>query len=419
MKPAAMGVGRKDLADGLDFLVTVGTAEKLPLVSSNILLAGGKRPFPAFKYIDWAGKKAAVFSLTYAMPERDKEMGITVTDWTEAAKDTLDQVKGADFVILLTDIGFDAEHELARKVRGINLIIGGGPGQRLLSDPDRVENTLLVRSADRGRHLGVLDLQAESISKDWKLPIGQSQTRAMRAQLDSLSASIDKESQNKDAASKEEVAKLKKAREEINRALENVTAGTAAYKHNISVLDSTVLDDPATAKAIEALGQNPAEKRREEAARAAKSLTRSEGDAGKTKAPSLAKPKTASAADAAPAAGPYNTGTVPCRKCHQKEYSSWIRTPHYRSGTSIAREKSGRTECYDCHYSRLTFVTGIAIEQLVGCEVCHGRGSLHEGKAGIKRKPEEGLCRTCHSGFHEKKDFDFQRAYEAIRCDRK
>ncbi|TLM97834.1 hypothetical protein FDZ71_17950, partial [bacterium] len=209
MKPDVFGVGRKDIVNGVPFLLGLMDKYDLPLISSNIVLDNGKHPFPRAKIIDWRGKKVAVIGLTYPMPERDRSLGIRVEGWEESARRTLDLVKGADIVVALSDLGFDDEHELARRVPGINIIIGGGQGQRLLPDPSRVGDTLILRASDRGRQIGELNIAGASLSGGWRLPVAPYQVDSTRAELEKARLALDAE-KKKPSPSSAEVERLGK-----------------------------------------------------------------------------------------------------------------------------------------------------------------------------------------------------------------
>jgi len=102
-----------------------------------------------------------------------------------------------------------------------------------------------------------------------------------------------------------------------------------------------------------------------------------------------------------------------CRKCHLKEYRSWQKTPHVKSLDVLSDSERQDPECLKCHTTGYGDPTGYKSEKetpqlaFVGCEVCHGPGSLYHEKATMKDKdaalaaglkiPDEQTCLGCHN----------------------
>jgi hypothetical protein len=81
-------------------------------------------------------------------------------------------------------------------------------------------------------------------------------------------------------------------------------------------------------------------------------------------------------------------GSEKCKKCHQAAYKAWEKTPHHQAYDELvkATRPSNRQfdgECVQCHVVGFGHATGFKDEQTtkhlkhVGCESCHGPGSLH------------------------------------------
>jgi hypothetical protein len=123
---------------------------------------------------------------------------------------------------------------------------------------------------------------------------------------------------------------------------------------------------------------------------------------------------------------PTYIGTEACKKCHEDAYDVWKKTPHSHAYQTLvdAKRPSLRQfdgECIVCHTVgfgyKSGFTSAVQTKQLenVGCESCHGPGSLHaknpeneEWKARMNQlwrgaapnrkelKIETQLCITCH-----------------------
>jgi hypothetical protein len=89
-----------------------------------------------------------------------------------------------------------------------------------------------------------------------------------------------------------------------------------------------------------------------------------------------------------PEKGPAYVGTDACMDCHKEEYKVWKNSRHAHAYQSLvnARHPSLRQydgECVVCHVVGFKYKTGFTDEgktaflENVGCESCHGPGSLH------------------------------------------
>ncbi|PLX38908.1 MAG: hypothetical protein C0608_11535 [Deltaproteobacteria bacterium] len=416
MNPAAVGVGRKDIVKGIKLLKDIEKDSGLPFISSNITMAvGSTHPFPSLRRVKWGENEVAIFSLTRSMPNFDATLGINVLDPVDTAKKVVDLTKDADMVICLSDLGFKDDHALAREVKGINIIIGMGEGQRILSSPSRVEETLILRCADRGRQLGVLDLPPNMAGKGWPLAVEASKVVNLRERLNTITRRIASiEARGESSKGRAEIAKLQKLAAPLEESIREISKNGGGYNHSITVLSSQTKDDLYVEETLKDLGPDPAKNRQKLPQKRVSRPIR-------PPTPQQARRSSASStkASALPDGEPYNTGAMSCRRCHTDAYRSWIRTGHSRASLNLSNEQKRDPNCLSCHATKLSFIKGGAIENLVGCEACHGKGSKHNAADGnIKRKVAEVVCASCHKGYHENSSFDFDKDYEAIRCDR-
>ena len=103
-------------------------------------------------------------------------------------------------------------------------------------------------------------------------------------------------------------------------------------------------------------------------------------------------------------------GNLACQGCHPQAYDLWKKTPHAKAWSTL--EQKGRTydyTCIGCHSAGFDEPGGFcrvseAGDRInVGCESCHGPGSLHVAQAGrgpIKRKVSADDCTKCHHPPH-------------------
>jgi hypothetical protein len=144
----------------------------------------------------------------------------------------------------------------------------------------------------------------------------------------------------------------------------------------------------------------------------------------------------ARAAEAPPK--PTYIGSAKCKMCHITQHKTWAASKHAAAFTALKPEEAAKRECVSCH------VTGIAekatevthAEAGIGCESCHGPGSLYGTKTMMDKKkftadpeatrkewkaaglvmPTEASCKTCHNEKSPNyKGFDFAKASAAIK----
>ncbi len=103
-------------------------------------------------------------------------------------------------------------------------------------------------------------------------------------------------------------------------------------------------------------------------------------------------------------------GVEACTECHDEERKVWDGTAHAHAYATLADEfKQYNLDCVNCHvtgYGKPGGSTVTHVEKLVnvGCEECHGPGSLHARsptkKGLITVKPETSTCVVCHHPPH-------------------
>ena len=105
-------------------------------------------------------------------------------------------------------------------------------------------------------------------------------------------------------------------------------------------------------------------------------------------------------------------GSQRCVECHERAGTLWARSAHAKAfNVLVQRQADADPKCVGCHTIGFGSVSGyrreFGSEKMVnvGCESCHGPGSLHvrqrEGDAGISftyRPLGAGDCQKCHYG---------------------
>ena len=147
---------------------------------------------------------------------------------------------------------------------------------------------------------------------------------------------------------------------------------------------------------------------------------------------------TATFANGQTAAKPTYVGSAKCKMCHMTQHKTWAASKHAAAFTALKPEEAAKKECITCHVTGLSDKAGdlTRVEDAVGCERCHGPGSLYGVKTVMDRKkftadpagtrkewaaaglvmPNEATCKSCHNEKSPNfKGFDFAKASAAIK----
>ncbi len=135
-------------------------AANLPERASGRLVAG----LAPFAILSLAGAKAAVIGMTAPM-ELYALFSLTPLDPAAILPGLIAKVrgKGARTVILLSHLGAREDQDLAARVPGLDLILGGHSHTELYP-PVMVGRTIVAQAGDRGRFLGRLDLDVQPLT---------------------------------------------------------------------------------------------------------------------------------------------------------------------------------------------------------------------------------------------------------------
>lgn len=113
--------------------------------------------------IGYGGIKLGVFGVAFPggirrLKPQKGDQPLVVDEPLEAARQVMRVLKGkCDLVIMLTDLELSQSQELAKKVEGIDLIIGGRMGS-VESEPKKVGTTYLAVVGTKGYYAGDLVL---------------------------------------------------------------------------------------------------------------------------------------------------------------------------------------------------------------------------------------------------------------------
>jgi 2',3'-cyclic-nucleotide 2'-phosphodiesterase (5'-nucleotidase family) len=140
--------GEKDLALDLETLVKT---YKTPLLISN---SGKKGLNKAIKIVR-AGYKIGILGVL--SPELAKSKSLKLGPIIPSLKKILPELKkSSDIIILLAHCGEDELKKISKEIKGIDIILSAHI-QEQLTEPGKVNNTLILRMLNGGDSIGMLD----------------------------------------------------------------------------------------------------------------------------------------------------------------------------------------------------------------------------------------------------------------------
>jgi hypothetical protein len=369
---AAVAIGEMDLYLGLDLLRSLSDMTKVRFLSANLVDSEDKPLFEAHRLLQAGGITAGVIGLT--APPKDKRMfsrrmtGAVVRDPLPAARESVERIRGnCDLLVVLSNIGYSKDLELAKAVPGIDVIISGGT-RRFMGRPVIEGRTLITSGFYEGRAIGRLLLHLDGHVKGW----------ISGDELDFLDRQIlNTEAKMKTPGGMEKFEALVRKR----RSADELTL----YQPDMIYLDPSFPDDPQVAGMIRDYR---------------KGLMRSS-----VSSPGLTDRNEEQVR---------YTGPQACAGCHESRYRFWLTTDHSRAFDSLKpRDAVADPDCMGCHVTGYMRRTGYwpkaPREDLRGvqCEACHGVGSLHAGSPdlySLLHLPAAPQCMDCHT---EEQDGDF------------
>ena len=166
LKFDAMAVGNHEFDWGFDVFNRMLSSSRFPFLSAN-MKSGKDQYFPGVKpYIIVRRKNVNIAVIGVITPDLpylskpDSTGKITVQNPEDILPELIKKGKGegANIVMVLSHLGVEADKELARRVSGIHVIVGGH-SHTALETPVTVGNTTIVQAGCYGLYLGVLELE--------------------------------------------------------------------------------------------------------------------------------------------------------------------------------------------------------------------------------------------------------------------
>ena len=373
----AVAVGEYDLYLGEENIRRLAGSTGIRFLSANVLKGKGKPVFDPFVIVDIGTTRVGVFGLTSrAIDHRlmeERLPGVWVEDPMAAAERLVPELSGkCDLVIALTHIGHPRDRELAQRVEGIDVIVGGRT-RTWLKNPAQVGETLIVSGYFQGRAMGRLRLHIEGPVTGWASAQMIQYTRGRIAGEETAA--------DPSAGPSGTLDRLRAELEELE--------SKTRYDGDMISLVPSFADDPEIAGMI-------ADYRRQLREEAGKEPGINEEDDLPVR----------------------YVGYLPCLNCHLKRGRFWEETAHAAAIETLQdRGAEADPDCLPCHVTGYFRPGGYTLaaprEELldVQCESCHGSGSLHASSPELYRMiriPPASACLTCHTPEQDD-DFDYAR----------
>jgi len=157
----ALALGEYDLAAGLGVVKQREKEASFPFLSANLVTVGDDQPIVRpYVILERDGASFGILGLTEPGTREvlEKLDEATLLDPVEVARQYVSELRGkVDVLIVLSNLGLEEDKALAAAVAGIDIIIGGN-SRRLMKEPERVGNTLIVQQGYKGEWLGRLQV---------------------------------------------------------------------------------------------------------------------------------------------------------------------------------------------------------------------------------------------------------------------
>lgn len=161
----AMVIGNHEFDAGRDAMKNVANRAAFPILSANLVDNTPGKALKVRPYImkEVNGLKVGILGLTTpetkTMLNQEDVKNINFASAADTAKRMIPQMKkeGADLVVVLSHLGFNEDKELAGRVDGIDVIIGGHSHTEL-AEPVEVNGTVITQAGSFGKNVGKLEL---------------------------------------------------------------------------------------------------------------------------------------------------------------------------------------------------------------------------------------------------------------------
>jgi hypothetical protein len=385
--------GPSDLRLGPEQLADLARRGGFPLLADGLKLPAPEdmppAPVGSLALLELGDEKVGVLGLSDAV-----EGGVSVERARSLTAKLHDQ--GASIVVALLSSEARAARRLAGAVEGIDFVVSGGTHRAQVTPPAMLGKAAVVGAGEHGHGLLVIDVYHDGDgpfrdASEWSRA---AEREALDARIDELAGRIREwERESAQAAGVQQQRQRLEAMQQQRKALEAPPSATG----NRFVARWVELGEEAPSDATVAALMDEHDRR--------VNAHNAELFADRKPPP-------------VPAGTPAYAGSEACGECHEEAFAWWKKHEHGRAYATLEKlHKEFNLECVGCHvtgYGRAGGSTVTHVEKLknVGCESCHGPGSLHvddqdvDDAQNVRREVAEAECKQCHNEEHSDQ-FDY------------
>ena len=340
--------------------------------------------------IERGGVRVGLFGLTGAAAADARAAMFAAQAHVDALR-----AQGAQVTVALVAADARAARRVAGGVKGLDFLVHGGLASASVTPPERVGTTTLLRAAHNGHGLLVVELfrAGDGAFADISAWTRERELEGVERRISELRGRLAQWERDPKADPKlvgEQRARLaaleaQRGSRAPSQAAPSNASGNA-FSARFVELDPDVAGEPKMRALLDEYYARINERNRTALA----------------KVPPLP----------VKAGDPSYVGSARCGDCHESEHAWWKGHAHGKAyETLVTRNKQFNLSCVACHVTGYGKPGGAAVVQNaglidVGCESCHGPGSLHaadqdvdEPKNVVSDTPE-AVCKTCHNEEH-------------------
>lgn len=395
MNVAAMAVGERDLAFGLQNLRALEKESGAKFLSANLIFAASSTlAFAPYAIVERDGAKIGIVGASLELDPKAAAHVVYAADGlaTKPLEPALIEAAqaarkaGAAFVIGLVHAG-------DRRTRDAITKLEGGAIDLVFASHDRSATNVLellgpgptgvVSSGERGKWVVQV---AVDVAPNAKGVANAGAIEDARRSVKEIEARIG--DYKKTEGNQETIDRLERRKSKIEAELASATtAGRHALAFTLIPLDVALPEEPKMLAAFNAFKDQ-------------------------------LRVVNAGIAPLAPGELTY-VGTNACKDCHKAEHAQWLTTGHAKAwATMVKTKQTGNLDCVGCHTTGFDrpggprAIAGLEAFADVGCESCHGPGAGHLKNPRVKmdhgKKVPERVCAECHRAQADQKPFNFE-----------
>jgi len=409
------GIASRDLAAGVDYLLTLQKETGFQWLSLNIMDKTGQNSiFPALHHMEVNGIRIVLIGVTEVIKTLPGAHEFQIVDWKKPLSNLLDSLSGkADMVILLSSLPDDVNKQIAKDFDNIHIIFQSG-NAHANKQVEEINNTLICQIGNRGKYLGVMKIDWNKSGR-WGTSFAEQEKELMN-QLDRINWQIarkEKRLSKEELSSDKKYPELLESRNDLEKRIEkrktkkNNDDALCSYENRFIALKTSMPESDSIKLIIDNAKMKINKINRRQFRSEKISYKDSEMD------------KTLSTL----------SGWRSCNRCHPDQTTFWKTTKHSRAWqTLIDNDQQYNPQCMSCHLTLPSYslehqklkemFTDLMPElKTVGCESCHGPGKQHvsQPKQFRMKKTTRATCLQCHIPEHDN-NFDFELKRNAIKC---